>query len=417
MEIERFNPEKSNDNQHIPENVLTMYRISGHENVAYADYLKSKKSFETKISSGEIDQEDLSSLSKIKNDILNASEDQRDSLITGALESNDIQIQRIGASMVQDVSEQQRNNAYQLMHKKIVAALNSENIQIQRIAMNMVPFAAAEMQDQLKEVVLQKIFEVFNSTDLGKQKIMAKKIFSAPERAKDDLRELVYKIIVASLDSEDIKAQRLAATMVQYAPKDKQAELSILTSSKFTLAKQKGKFNEIIESPLYFESIESANSTFSRQRFSKTGSETTLLLGEQFRNNLVIRHIEKSCFFAWKKAFESHADWSNAGFEYVPIEPIHSFTYDKHTKLVDVVSGVLDTNLEEWYAFSGSTFKEELDPQKNAIVKTLSVIGVNHGHPNDANFCLRFSRDKNGHADLNKVPKIYLIDFDQAAIA
>lgn len=140
----------------------------------------------------------------------------------------------------------------------------------------------------------------------------------------------------------------------------------------------------------------------------------TLLLGEQFKNNLVVRHIEESCFIAWKNAYENHQVWSQAGFDYVPIEPIFSFNSDKVSNLMNVASGVLDLNLEEWYAFSGNSFKESLDEQKNKIVSVLIKMGINHGHPNDANFCLRFHRDKDGNPDLNKTPKIYLIDFDKA---
>ena len=32
----------------------------------------------------------------------------------------------------------------------------------------------------------------------------------------------------------------------------------------------------------------------------------------------------------------------------------------------------------------------------------------------DANFCLRFFRDENGKVDFDKIPRLYLIDFDQA---
>lgn len=31
-----------------------------------------------------------------------------------------------------------------------------------------------------------------------------------------------------------------------------------------------------------------------------------------------------------------------------------------------------------------------------------------------ANFCLRFYRDENGNVDINKIPRIYLVDFDKA---
>lgn len=209
--------------------------------------------------------------------------------------------------------------------------------------------------------------------------------------------------------------QRLASTIIKHTSKDKQEELKKIVAEKFKLAKTQGKSNEVVESLLYLKNKDSNNTLlFSREIFSKTGSGMTLLLGEQFKNNLVIRHIEESCFLAWKKVYENYQTWSLAGFDYVPIEPIYSFNKDNFSNLMNVASGVLDLNLEEWYAFSGDSFKESLDEQKNKIVSVLTQMGINHGHPNDANFCLRFYRDKDGNTDLNKVPRIYLIDFDKA---
>ena len=75
---------------------------------------------------------------------------------------------------------------------------------------------------------------------------------------------------------------------------------------------------------------------------------------------------------------------------------MYSFHYDHNHKSVNVASGVLDINLEEWYAFSGNTFKNDLDKQKNKILDVLTDLNINHGHTNNSNFCLRFHRDKNG---------------------
>jgi len=245
-------------------------------------------------------------------------------------------------------------------------------------------------------------------------RVMAKKINLAPHGEQDNLRDIICEKIVDALNQNDLRIQRLAAVMVRYAPTNKQAELEDLVREKFELAKRNGMFKEIIKSPLYLRSEEKSDSIFSREVFAKTGSDTTLLLGKQFKDNLIFRHIEEPCFSAWRKAYESRNNWSMAGFDYVPIEPVYSFRHDHESKLVSVASGVLDLNLEEWYAFSGNTFRDDLDKQKSKILAVLKDLNIDHGHPNDSNFCLRFHRDKDGSVDISKVPRIYLIDFDKA---
>jgi hypothetical protein len=412
--MEKFSLEEMSPSNITPEGIRNMYKVEGYENFSYDKYLSSKKLFESKTANFEKGEDGPSSIKKIENDILEQDKSSRAFSIENALQNSNIEIQRMGASLIEGVPEKQRENLKRIVHEKIVKSLNSQNIQVQRIALNMIRYAPESTVGELKELVLEKITNALSSGDINNQKIMAKKIGSAPEGEQENLREITYRKIIEGLNEENIFAQRVASTMVQYAPSDKHSELINLIRAKFELAKQQGRFNQIVESPLYAKNDEGVTSTFTRESFSKTGSGTTLLLGKEFKNNLIIRHIEKSCFLAWEKAYEGYADWSKAGFDYVPIEPIYSFNYDNQGKLINVTSGVLDLNLEEWYAFSGNTFKENLDEKKNTILNVLAKFGIDHGHPNDANFCLRFTRDKNGNADITKIPRVYLIDFDQA---
>lgn len=408
------NYEQNNPEINIPEYILNLYKIYGYGNVTYMEYLKNRQIFEDKVANSEIKQENQNLLTKTKIEILTQPKEGVASFTMKALENDNIEIQRIGASSLQNVPENQVEKLGKMVVEKITIGLNSQDIQIQRIAINMIQFAPLDEREKLREIVLQKIIEVFNSDDVSKWRIMAKKIKEVPENTQENLRQVVYGKIIEALNSDDIRIQRFAATAVQYAPKDKQTELMSMVKAKFDLAKQEGRFDEMIESSLYIKSDNHKNSAFSHEFFSKTGSETTLLLGKQFKNNLIIRHIEEPCFSVWRKAYESYENWMAAGFDYVPIEPIYSFTYDKKNGLMNVSSGVLDINLEEWYAFSGNTFKEELDRQKNKIIDVLSSLNISHGHENDANFCLRFCRNENGNPDINQIPRIYLIDFDKA---
>lgn len=417
MERSEFNHEHV-DNEVIPEHILKMYRVDGHDEIEYEKYLKSKKLFESETVRSEQNEENQNTVMKIKNEILSHSGKEAAVLIFSALQNNDIEIQRIGASLVEYAPEDQRPSLRELTGKKIAEAIESQDIQIQRIGINMVQFARPEDRQDLRELVLQKITDGLNSDDIEVQRILAKKIDVAPEEAQDMLREKVYEKIIVALNEADIRGQRLAAVMVQYAPFERQVELRGLVKKKFELAKQQRKFSEIVDPYLYTNGDQENESlsTFSRGSFSKTGSETTLLFGKQFRNNIIIRHIEEPNFLAWKKAYESYSDWSGGGFDYVPIEPIYSFTHESHNNRVDVASGVLDINLEEWKAFSGNTFSDDLDEQKNKVAETLTKLGITHGHLTDANFCLRFSRNENGQPDLDRTPKVYLIDFDKAIL-
>jgi len=410
----KMNYEKNRIEDGIPEHILNLYKIYGYNDVSYESYLKSKEAFESKISNHEIHQEKQNLLIRTRNEILAQPEENVTNSIIKAIESENIEVQRIGISLAQNAPEGQRDVLSKMVFEKILDGLNNPDIQIQRIAMNMVQFAPGDKKEQLREIVLQKIMEVFNSTDIDKQRIMAKKIKEAPVQAQDNIREMVYEKVVEAFENEDIRIQRLAALMVQYTPMNKQAELVKLTNSKFESAKQQKRFNEIIETPLYPRKPNNGDSNFSREIFSKTGSETTLLTGKQFKNNIIVKHMEEPCFSAWKKLYESHEDWVKAGFDYVPIEPIYSFNFDTKDRSINVASGVLDINLEEWYVFSGNVFREELDKQKNKIIEVLSNLNISHGHANDANFCLRFCRDEDGNANLDKTPRIFLIDFDKA---
>lgn len=412
-----FNSEKINFNpQEVlnPREVLSMYRIEGYEEVNYEKYLSSKNIFDSRADSHEQSKDGQTSVLKIKNNILEQGKENIASSIMEALQNNDIEIQRMAASMIENAPEEEKKSLGEMVRQKIIEALNNPDIEIQRIAINMIQFVPEDAQDSIKDLVLRRVIDALNSDDVGKQKIMAKKIDNAPEESQDNLREIVYQKILEALNQEDVGAQRLAATMVQYAPQDKQTELKDTVKLKYELAKQQGRFKQIVESGLYRRSNNGNPSIFSREKFSKTGSETTLLLGDQFKNNLIIRRIEEPCFLAWEKAYESHTNWSRAGFDYVPIEPIYSFSFNERTELIDVTSGVLDLNLDEWYSFSGDAFKEYLDGQKNKILDVLTELGIVHGHPNNGNFCLRFFRDENGDIDINKMPRIYLIDFDRA---
>ena len=153
------------------------------------------------------------------------------------------------------------------------------------------------------------------------------------------------------------------------------------------------------------------NKSFSRQEFAKTGSQTTLIGGE-LKDKTILRHIKPEAFLTWQKIYEDYASWKEFGFDYVPIEPIVSYSLNLKKEQVDVFSVVLDLNFDDWM-YKTEMFYEELRKQRDRIKEVLYKLKVNHRHI-DGNFCLRFFRNEDSSIDFKKTPRLYLIDFDAA---
>lgn len=210
--------------------------------------------------------------------------------------------------------------------------------------------------------------------------------------------------IQTGLNDEDSDVQKASARMILFAPNDARETL-------FTLAQER-LGDALIEPPLYNDATFADDKRlFPRKAFEKTGSGTTLV-GGALKGKTIVRHLKIEAFLAWQRIFENYALWRWRGFEYVPVEPIQSYRLNKDG-LVDVYSGVLDLNLGDWRKMAGK-FMEELNVDRDHIITILREQGVEHGHTHLGNFSLRFFRDKYGHVDYNRKPRIYLIDFDQA---
>lgn len=166
--------------------------------------------------------------------------------------------------------------------------------------------------------------------------------------------------------------------------------------------------NLAVEPPLYKRTSLNKDQ-FARTKFSKSGWET-ILLGGELKEKTILRKIGLHDFLCWQHAYEAHEFWSRNGFDYVPIEPIQSFIIHDNG-MVDVYAGVLDLNLETWLSYS-TLYEKELQLEKEKIKELVGERAHTHSH--DRNFCLRFFRDEKGIVDLNKKPRLYLIDFDSS---
>ena len=320
-------------------------------------------------------------------------------IIRQGLDNPDPAVQRAWVDMIKQAPSNERAGL-------IRQGLDNHEPAVQRACANMIEWAPVNERAGLRTKVLETIQRGLDNPDPAVQRACADMIKWAPDNEKAGL-------IRQGLDNSDPAVLRACVDMIWRTPNNEQAEL-------VKVLKEKGLTSLVIEPPLY----KGSNMTpgrFQRAKFTKTGSETTLLGGE-LEGKAIVRQLTLEAFLTWKKLYDDHQLWHNNGFDYVPIEPIFSFRLNRRTGLVDVYTGVLDLNLADWKKISHEiitdenipdNFISELEQDRDRILKVLDEMHIIHGHAHDANFCLRFER-KRGNPVFSKKPRIYLIDFDQA---
>lgn len=215
------------------------------------------------------------------------------------------------------------------------------------------------------------------------------------------LRAEVSRLILSLMRSDQPNVG-LAIDLLPYSDK------TVEGAEMLRLVKESGA--AAIRSRLYdYASL--TGTVFGRENFQKTGS-TTMLAGGELYNKVIFRQINKRSFKAWRELYENHQAWQQGGFDYVPIEPIVSFRETDNNE-ISVATGVLDTDLYSWQNISNGVFMNELYTLQIKIEEMLNSLGYDHGHIHMRNYCVRFFRNSDGTPDLSRVPRLYLIDFDQ----
>ena len=348
-------------------------------------------------------------------------------IIKNALTSSDIEKQKSISEIISCVPNiQEKEGLLEILLANINSGLSNPNTEIQKKYIDMIPYLGKpseiierELQNSNMEVYknLSMLFtyilppekripyikQGMENSDIEIWGPASDCILRVDGEDRLALVDLLLERIKEGLMNEDISTQKKAMGFIWHVPKNRIKEI-------VDLIKERGLGNELIKPALYAKT-DVANEKFSRQKFNKTGSGTTLLGGE-LKDKTIIRHIQPYAFLTWQKLYENYQIWREAGFDYVPIEPINSYRLNEDG-LVDVYSGVLDVNFMKWETYVG-LFKDELNKKFNLIKKIIDDLKMTHGHPHESNFCLRFFRDENGQPDFNREPRIYLIDFDQA---
>ncbi len=187
--------------------------------------------------------------------------------------------------------------------------------------------------------------------------------------------------------------------------------------------------NEIVKkiiklSEIYNEELYSDHFNFEQLKMKKwkTGGKMETL-GGRFLGKMITKYVPLDGFLAWRKLYESPEMWQDAGFDYVPIEPIISFKNDKRfPDLVKVQTGALGMTVQAYENLDlgkslrfienrRALIKDVVQSKSSGVVYDYSAID----HWREENFCLRWERLNNSdEIDWTKHPRVYLIDFDYA---
>lgn len=269
-----------------------------------------------------------------------------------------------------------------------------------------------------EEVRIQALRQVIIQHTPPRSITIDDEILNQAKKALDSGSIPLVEVGIDYLKFFDKNTQKKYIQKILNSPADNHLHVTLITSSLFSPNERlrllhDPRFTEIIISTPLYKNTSLDGDTLGREKFEKTGSETTLL-GGTLKNKLIIRHITPNAFVSWQKAYEDWQNWELAEFDYTPIEPIQAYRLNRVSGIVEVASGVLDLNLQQWTNLFPNLYSKELAVLKKQIEDTLDTMGINHGHPHEGNFALRFFRNEDGTIDLGKVPRLYLIDFDQA---
>src|SRR3989344_8943544 len=171
------------------------------------------------------------------------------------------------------------------------------------------------------------------------------------------------------------------------------------------------------QTPLYKEQPDK----FFKSTFNKTGSKTTLLDSvpgqpeNTLRDKVIIRNIDLSTYEAWKKAYEACNFWKEKGFDYVPVEPIVKVNPSKEGMFkVDIVTRVLKGLSFSSLMSKSGMYVDYINDMGIKIIEGLNELGIKHGHAHQGNFVVVFPVSETGKIQLEKLPRVYIIDFDEA---
>ena len=394
-------PHSSKSSEIIPENFpLDMYRFPGQEKgIAerwYKKYQEAQEKFD-RMKSDIIKQalSDGDLYARLQSIYLTKGIDDetfRKEIITRALQDSDQDVRLQAINLATDIDDEVLQ---QQVKETIIQALQGGDWYVQRQAID---FAKGIDDKILQQQIKETITQALQDSDWG---VRLKAIELAIGIDDQVLQQQVKETITQAL-KDDNWYVRLQAINLAKGIDDEvlQQQVKEITRNHFK------EYDVTSTEALYNNSKDSRGFG---GRLNKTGSETILIdtapgfEGKSFKGKIIIREIQIGPFLAWKKAYENHEAWKEAGYDYVPIEPILYFSVNKDMT-VRVYTGVLDKDVDSL----------GLDQDKR-LEETLEKIGVHHGHLKNKNVCTLFPRDAAGKIIIDgTMPRQYIIDFDMA---
>lgn len=323
-----------------------------------------------------------------------------------ALDSIDQDVRKIGSEMICDVPD--NDELFSLIQK----GMGSGDMVVKVNAIKAVRYLRTRT-DADKNAMSEIIFSAMESSDLRVQYAAIAAARYIPEPQKSRVMGMAFNLVSRLVNSTNRNDQRHGAKMFYYVSHEKSEEIMK------TIERDQELLKILLFSRLYPENQEiqqNQDVTHFHRRipFVKTGSEMTILREGTLEQKILIRHIKNSAFIGWVRAFEAYESWLNAGFDYVPVEPIQSFSLGANE--ASVYAGVLDIDLKHWLNVSGGRFKDELLENREQIMMVLKNLGIRHSDLHTGNFFLRFERKSNDSIDVSVCPRIYVGDFDKSQV-
>jgi len=337
--------------------------------------------------------------------------------IKKGLNDPDASVRYAAIKQIQHVPENERAELYPLVIEEIKKGLNDQYTYVRRLAIKQIQHVPENERAELYPLVIEEIKKGLNDPDASVRYTAIKQIQHVPENERAELYPLVIAEIKEGLEDTNPEGKRrLAIELLLALSPDIQQNVIESELKEQSEDKREQIRALVVTTPLY----KNIQDRFFRQKFDKTGSETTLLdkspghSDTSLRERVIIRHIPLHVYETWKQAYEAVDVWMKLGFSYVPVEPIVSVRASKQAELVDVFTRVIKGPSVATWEQRTLLYVQEIHKQMDKIKEGLEQLGIRHGHTYTGNFLVMFERNAEGEPDLTKPPRVYLIDFDEA---
>ena len=369
--------------------------------------------------------------------ISEAPENMRAQLIRKSLDLDDSKSREVAFNQVPSVPSQEKKG---LVKQGLADAHGFLSLRAVELSLLLSPEEQASLQGEIEKVILLRLQDTsstiyhraLNSIGRLPESKLLEVMRQQLEDEDPDVRIRVLELFY-HLPSEQQKplASRMLSALEDGMREQEDQDVPTKASKLLSLFSEEERSRLLHLNPVFLKKLQDLATgsplykgypePFFRKTFRKTGSGTTLFdrvpgqPDHTFRERLIERHIEVLPYEAWRKIYEAASFWKEHGFDYVPVEPIVQASFDASTLRMDVFTRVLKgPSFGKWESQT-DLYEDEINNQIEVIKSALKEFDLEHGHLHHGNFVLLFERDVKGEVVLEKLPRVYVIDFDQAS--